>query len=389
MAFKIISMFNHKGGVSKTTTTFNLAWKLASQGKRVIMVDADPQCNLTGVALGLNPVWTDEDESSYSDDDFQQPSDAQGNDEESLAYAKSQEKAADFWQENFSRTLFGALKPAFDSEPKLLEPVDCVQIDGVDGLYLLPGHLRLGEYEVSLGIAQELAGSISSLRNLPGAIHYLLTLTAQQLDADYVIIDMSPSLGALNQNLVSISDLLIVPTSPDFFSIMALQSLSTVLPRWSRWAKAASENEVLKEASYPYPAPRLKLGGVIIQRYRLYRKPTAEDPYGTPTGPFGQWIGRVREASANQFVPALQKAGLTYSESEYLEADIDSATVLAQVQEFNSLLPKSQDHHVPVFELSDEQLGQAGVVLDGSRAQIQSLNRIFSQLADRVVKLLG
>lgn len=51
---KLISVFNHKGGVSKTTTTFNLAWMLARQGHRVIMVDADPQCNLTGVTLGLD-----------------------------------------------------------------------------------------------------------------------------------------------------------------------------------------------------------------------------------------------------------------------------------------------------------------------------------------------
>lgn len=49
---KKIALFNHKGGVSKTTTTFNLGWKLAEKGKKVIIVDADPQCNLTGMVLG-------------------------------------------------------------------------------------------------------------------------------------------------------------------------------------------------------------------------------------------------------------------------------------------------------------------------------------------------
>ena len=48
---KQIALFNHKGGVSKTTTTFNLGWMLASKGKRVIIADCDPQCNLTEWSL--------------------------------------------------------------------------------------------------------------------------------------------------------------------------------------------------------------------------------------------------------------------------------------------------------------------------------------------------
>ena len=51
-----IALFNHKGGVSKTTTTFNLGWMLTSKGKKVILVDADPQCNLTGIVLGFTGI---------------------------------------------------------------------------------------------------------------------------------------------------------------------------------------------------------------------------------------------------------------------------------------------------------------------------------------------
>ena len=48
---KIVTLYNHKGGVSKTTSTFNLASYLAEAGRKVLMVDADPQCNLTEIAL--------------------------------------------------------------------------------------------------------------------------------------------------------------------------------------------------------------------------------------------------------------------------------------------------------------------------------------------------
>src|SRR5712671_6783175 len=53
---KIICLFNHKGGVSKTTTAFNLGWMMALKGKRVLLADFDPQCNLTGMVMGFKGV---------------------------------------------------------------------------------------------------------------------------------------------------------------------------------------------------------------------------------------------------------------------------------------------------------------------------------------------
>jgi cellulose biosynthesis protein BcsQ len=377
----IVSVFNHKGGVSKTTTTFNLGWMLASLGHRVVLVDADPQCNLTGVTLGASMLGLSEDgavDSDISEEEY---------DARSEAFSESQAESQDFWSRNVDRTLFGALRPAFESEPRLLEAVDCLPVERCDGLFLLPGHLRLGEYEVPLSVAQELSGSLTPLRNLPGAPYYLLNETAEQLDADFVLIDMSPSLGALNQNLVSISDLVVVPTAPDYFSIMALQSLARVLPRWARWARAASSNEVLRDATYSFPDTRMKVAGAVIQRYRLYRSPTDDVPYGTPTGPFREWIEKVETALENEFIPAMREANLTLPNKAYRGMHVGRGRVLAQIQEFNSLLPKSQQYRIPVFELTREELGQAGVVLEASQRQIDSLHRIFTDLASRIVTL--
>jgi len=49
---QVVAFFNHKGGVSKTTSAFHVGWKLAERGHKVLLVDADPQCNLTGLVLG-------------------------------------------------------------------------------------------------------------------------------------------------------------------------------------------------------------------------------------------------------------------------------------------------------------------------------------------------
>ncbi len=115
-------------------------------------------------------------------------------------------------------------------------------------LFLLPGHIELAEYETTLGIAQELSGSLLALRNLPGSIRFLLEATAAKYKADYVLVDMSPSLCPVNQNLLTTSDYFMVPLHPDYFSAMALSSLAKVLPRWKAWADTAFGIDALAKA---------------------------------------------------------------------------------------------------------------------------------------------
>jgi cellulose biosynthesis protein BcsQ len=211
---KVIALFNNKGGVSKTTTCFNLGWMLAERGKRVVMVDADPQCNLSGMVLDL--IESDGLDAYYA--------------RHPLGNVKD------------------ALEPTFQSRPRPLEPVECVPVDGRDGLYLAPGHVGLAEDEVSLGIAQQLSESVQALKNLPGSFHHLFEITATKYEADFVLIDLSPGLGAINQNLVATADYFLVPTSPDVFSVMALDSLARVIPRWVGWAQRAAQLDALSTA---------------------------------------------------------------------------------------------------------------------------------------------
>src|SRR6185437_15881947 len=101
--------------------------------------------------------------------------------------------------------------PAFEAQPRSIEAVPLTEVPQREGLFLLAGDLRISEYETTLGIAQELSGAIQALKNLPGCLSFMLDLTAEAVNADVVLIDMSPGLGPINQNLVSTSDYVIIP----------------------------------------------------------------------------------------------------------------------------------------------------------------------------------
>jgi len=342
--FQKIALFNHKGGVSKTTTTFNLGWMLSSRGKTVILVDTDPQCNLTGMALGFSTKQ--ELESIYSS----------------------------------GQHIKAGLAPAFESRPKAIEAVDCLPIAGQENLFLLPGHVGLAEYEVTLGIAQELSGSIQTLQNLPGAIHELIRQTAEKFNADYVLVDMSPSLGSINQNLLMTSDFFILPTNPDFFSVMAIDSLVTILPRWSAWADKASALPILQMASYPFPKITPRFLGTVVQNYR---KRKGEEP----TAAFQEWMDKIESAVSTRLVAALQSCNMMLPAQAYFDQRMNSDFCLAKISNFNSLIARSQDCQTPVFDLTSEQIKQTGIVLQRTLKSQSNFKDTFNGLADRVIGL--
>lgn len=345
----VISLFNHKGGVSKTTTTFNLGWMLARKDQRVLMVDCDPQCNLTGMVLGY----------------------------EHLESANSIAGKGDGYPLNIKE----GLAPAFESRPEPIKAVKCVNVPGNDRLFLLPGHIALAEYEVTLGIAQELSGTIVTLRNLPGSLRHLIDRTADEQRANIVLIDMSPSLGAVNQNLLMTSDFFLVPMHPDYFSIMAIDSLASVLPKWKVWSDTAKCLMVLQEAEYPFPNVSPKFLGYVIQKYR----PRGA---GSPSAAFQQWIDEIEQSVADTLLPALRNAEMIMPDKVYQAAGFEPHQPLLQMSDFNALIARSQEHQVPIFELNDKQLGQGGVVLERTKESMDRFGELFSEAADRILKLI-
>jgi cellulose biosynthesis protein BcsQ len=333
MAHKII-IFNHKGGVSKTTTAFHLAWMLTEKNKNVLLVDADSQCNLTLTVVGYD---------QYADYDEKNP-------EKNIKYG---------------------LSPAFDSKPELIKPLECIKAG--DKLFLLPGSFDITEYEVQLGVSFQFSQSFSTMKNLPGSFNYLIEKTAEKYNADYVIIDVNPSLSAINQVLLISSDYFIVPASPDYFSKMAIKSLARVLPNWERWAKQA--RSIFSNATYPLPIKTPKFLGFTINDFTLKS--------GQPASSFKNVIDGIEQLVQDEMVPSFESAGLLLDKKYYTDE-----YCIAKIPNFHTLVTRYQEFSTPVFLLTDKQIGSTGPVLDQQRTAKERFYSLFSDFADKLIKMI-
>ncbi len=159
---KIISIANQKGGVGKTTTAINLAASLASLGKKVLLVDADPQANAsTGLGIDVK---------------------------------------------NMTHTIYECLIGESTAEQAI------VATDTAN-LSLLPSHIDLVGAEIEL-VDMEQRETI--LRRL---------LTPLKETFDYILIDCSPSLGNITVNALTAADSVIIPVQCEYFALDGLSKL--------------------------------------------------------------------------------------------------------------------------------------------------------------------
>ena len=336
--FKIIELFNHKGGVSKTTTTFHLAWKLTQKNRKVLLVDGDSQCNLTGMFLG--------------------------------------EQFDDYYVDETTRfmNIKDAVKMAFTGRPQPIEVIECPAHCKNPNLYIIPGHMDLSEFESSLSLAINSNNAIVTLQNLPGAFYELIKKCCEKYNIDYVFIDMNPGLSAINQTFFAYADAIIVPANPDPFSTMALKTLKQTLPKWKKWA--IQGRELFSESSYPLPECDMKFIGEIIQRFNL-RNHKAAKPY---TGK----ISEIKNYIETEFISELSKHDMVYNIDGLIRRGILTDHCLGEIPEFGALIQKANEAMVPVYELSKEDMGTVGNVYES----MEEKRKLFDDMYEKIINII-
>jgi len=307
--------------VGKTTLTVNIAAALARKGKRVLLVDSDPQCNLTSYLIE-DPVV----------DDLLEKSDGPE-----------------------GRTLWTAVRPIAEGAGELRD-VGHYETS-VPNLALVPGDIRLSEFEALLGAAwAECLQRLSRGFRTTGAISQLVNLLDARNKFDYVFYDPGPNIGPLNRILLLDCDWFIVPVACDLFSVRALKTLGVTLRRWiDDWtliARIAPDSVRLFRGDPRYL-------GFIPQGFRVYGQQM--------TSRYQQFLSRIERNIFRDVISVVQSHE---RERPKRRGDVGR---LGNVRHFSSLIQAAQDQGVPLWkamQVNDQLAGEAGKVFDTLSSEI-------------------
>jgi len=311
---KIITLYNHKGGVSKTTSTFNLASYLAGAGKNVLMVDADPQCNLTEIALSKTIAELD-------------------------AAAEKAKVAKAAIPELPGTSVLDALNQRIRGDAAFIDLAKIKTIDIAKNLSLLRGSVDLSSVEDDLAEAhlQRLAMRTNLMRTYAATGDFLVRL-AEKEGYDYIFIDVGPSSGALTRTFFLVCDAFFMPVAPDRFNVQAIATLSTIIDRWM--SEHTLVRKQYEELGLPIRRGTPAFLGAIVQAFKLYA--------GRPKPGYKLWMDRLPKEIASKLKPVMHKHG------KDLFLPTTKKSIAVEIPDFNQLAPLMQEVGVAVFNIKQQ-----------------------------------
>ena len=332
MTVPVLTFFNNKGGVGKTSLAYHLAWMLSDLGYSVLACDLDPQANLTAAFLDeerLEGLWGD---------DGATPAEA--------------------------ATIFECVKPLMqvgDLQYPVPQPIARQRdLFSGGGISLIPGDLSLAGFEDIL--ATEWPNALGSNQYRPfrilTAFSTIMQRAAEQVNAAVVLADIGPNLGAINRSALIATDYVTVPLGADLFSLQGLRNLGPTLRRWRQDWQRRRDNWA--EPNFTLPTGGMQPIGYVVQQHSVR--------LGRPVLAYDKWVNRM---------PAEYAKNLLYDDyGPYPDKpQNDTANALATMKHYRSLVPMAQEHRKPVFKLTtaDGAFGSHAAAVAGARADYRSL----------------
>lgn len=320
---RVIAFFNNKGGVGKTSLVYHVASMLAGVGYRVVAADLDPQANLTSAFL-------DEDQIER------------------------------LWTNSERRTVWGAIEP-FQEGAGPIADAELTRTQE-DRLVLLPGDLTLSTFEDDLSREWlECLGSKARAFRIISAFHTVLTRAAERHDADYVLVDVGPTLGAINRAAIVASDHIVIPVAADLFSLQGLRNLGPTLRTWrTGWRQRLA---LAPSSLGSLPRGTMNVLGYIVLDHgvRLDR----------PVKAYQRWMDQI---------PGEFRSSVLGEPSDDPPTVADDRYCLAMLKHYHSLLPLGQEARKPIFALKP-----ADGAFGGHAQAALSAYADFKQLATAIV----
>jgi cellulose biosynthesis protein BcsQ len=358
---KIISVFNNKGGVGKTTLTFHLAHALGELGYKVLLMDLDPQCNLTIFSLDMediHDIWTIEDPFI---DDF----DAARNVTPSEMYKGVL---------NELRSIHFLLKPTEDGTAELAKQPPPAQLGyNVD---LLPGRLTLHLYEAKVG--ERWAGIYQGDPLAIRTATRVRTLAQQytlEHNYDFVILDTSPSLGALNRDLLSLADGFIIPCSPDLFSVYGIRNIGNALKVWQKQFQSVF-HFLSDQKRDQFPSRFVEFLGYTIYNARKYTtSATSNNPLSLAIAHYN--YAKQIPSTIHNYIAAESRTKLSL---EVLDRSIGHTAI---IHSHNTLPSMAQKYHKPMWLLPRHQNLEPHdrSTISGNRAIFENTQEAYHEFA--------
>jgi cellulose biosynthesis protein BcsQ len=298
MTTPVVTFFNNKGGVGKTSLVFHLAWMLSELGKRVVAVDLDPQANLTSAFLSeddLEVLWDVDDG-------------AQRN-----------------------ATIFQCLQPLTE-----MGDIRSPQTQRITPrLHLVPGDLALAGFEDFLSQEWPNAlrtGGLARPFRVLSCFWQVAQQAAQQHDADLILADVGPNLGAINRSALIASDHVVIPLAADLFSLQGLRNLGPTLRAWrAEWRKRLE--------NWPNPAFALPAGAMQPRGYIVMQH---VDRLSRPAKAYKKWVDRIPSTYRESVLGEPKTTQLTPTDTH----------CLARLKHYRSLMPMAQEVRKPIFHLT-------------------------------------